>query len=240
MSNTVAAILVGGKGTRLQSVISDLPKPLAPVAGEPFLFHVIRHLAKAGVKEIILLTGYMHDNMVEACGDGSRFGISIRYSRETEPLGTGGAVANARHLLSNYENFILLNGDTFFDASISQLIHQNMQDEIGLMGVTRIEDAARYGSLQINPTSHRIETFLEKHHSTSEFVNAGIYKLSNRILQKIPDNQFVSLEQDIFPTLIQQNETLTAVILNGNFHDIGLPESYASFGKKMEAQGEAS
>lgn len=235
--NTVAAILVGGKGTRLQSVISDVPKPLAPIAGEPFLFHLIRLLISTGIQEIILLTGYMHEKIHAACGDGQKFGISIRYSHETEPLGTGGAIQNAKSLLENYEQFILLNGDTYYDAAISQLIQHPLQTEMGLIGVTQIHDASRYGSLQINPQTHRIENFLEKQHSTTQFVNAGIYKLSSRILQKIPEKKFVSLEQTVFPALIQQQEILTAVILNGNFHDIGLPESYAAFDQKIKTEG---
>jgi len=229
----VAAILVGGKGTRLQSVISTVPKPLAPIAGEPFLFHLLRLLKKAGIEKIILLTGYMHKQIKEACGDGKHFQLDICYSEENEPRGTAGAIRNAQHLLREHTDFLVLNGDTFFDESILEIIHHSLaSNELGLIGVTQILDATRYGSLQINPENFYIEKFLEKNQATSEFVNAGIYKLSAKILNHIPENSMQSLEYDIFPKLTQQKNTLKAVILKGKFHDIGLPESYHAFNQQ--------
>src|SRR3989344_9142075 len=106
-----ALILVGGLGTRLQPVVRDVPKPMADVNGRPFLEYVINHLKKFGVKEIILATGHMHEKIESYFGDGSKFGVKIKYSVETQPLGTGGAVRLARLLIG--ERFLLVNGDTW-------------------------------------------------------------------------------------------------------------------------------
>lgn len=228
-----AAILVGGKGTRLSSVISDVPKPLAPIGDKPFLFHVLNLLARAGIQKVILLTGYMHEKIVAACGNGDEFGLQIAYSHETQPLGTGGALSNAKHLLSEYDDFILLNGDTYFDSSIINLIqHPLSADDIALIGVTHTTDTNRYGSIQIEPESLRITAFLEKSNTQASYVNAGIYKLSTKILAHIPEQQFLSIEQNIFPDLIHNNHQLKAIMLDGGFHDIGLPESYFAFNKE--------
>jgi NDP-sugar pyrophosphorylase family protein len=232
----VAAILCGGKGTRLQPVVSNVPKSLAPVAGEPFLFHLIQLLSQLGIKKIVLLTGHMHDAIFTACGDGKKFGVEISYSRETEPLGTAGAIYHAKNILMNHEHFIVLNGDTFFDESITALINKPMQNEIGLIGVTPLNEPSQYGSIQFDD-NHHIHSFLEKNLQSTDYVSAGIYKFSKNILEKISEkfsgNQMVSLEQDIFPELILQKNILKAIVLQGQFHDIGTPERYNNFNKKI-------
>ncbi len=275
MMNTLAAILVGGKGTRLQSVISDVPKPLAPIHGKPFLFHLIELLQAQGIKHILLLTSYMHEKIFEACGNGEQWNINITYSRENEPLGTAGALRHAEKILSRHENFLLLNGDTYFDASIKNIIDTPLDKNIfGLIGVNIVDDANRFGSVLIDPDTFQIKSFLEKCHASrapfapagvqidnqpscqhafswhpvplkkdtgchlsqktlgwhdKSFVNAGIYKLSSKIISMIPENKFVSLEKEIFPTLIQQDYFLKAIFLEKLFHDIGTPESYFAF-----------
>src|SRR5262249_48269949 len=110
---TIAAILVGGKGTRLRPLISNLPKPLAQVNGECFLYLLLREIKNAGINRVLLLTGYMHDEILAACGDGRNFGLEIDYSQEFQPLGTAGALKNAQHLLPDTEHFLLLNGDSY-------------------------------------------------------------------------------------------------------------------------------
>lgn len=228
---TVAAILVGGKGTRLRPLVADVPKPLANVAGEPFLFILLRELAALGIQKVILLTGYLHDKMVEACGDGSQFNLSIQYSRELEPLGTGGALANAHALLKDHAEFVLLNGDTYITCSLRDFFQQMLKPtSIGAIGVIQPDDAKRYGTVALDPTTRDIIAFREKDEKTTTgLVSAGIYKLSSDIFNYIPEGQASSLEQDIFPFLIAKGHALQSFFLNGMLCDIGLPESYVGF-----------
>lgn len=236
-SNSLAAILVGGKGTRLQSVVSDVPKPLAPIHGEPFLFYLFKMLAKLQIKNVLLLTGYMHDAIAATCGQGEKWGLNILYSRETEPLGTGGALRHAENILKHYDDFILLNGDTYFDGSIVSLTQQPVNENApAAIGVTPVTNVEHYGSLTLDSDTHQITFFREKNHAGPGYVNAGIYKLSTTLLSHIPQNCFYSLENDLFPALIAQRIFLKAVMLPGKFHDIGTPESYYDFNARNLAE----
>ncbi|TAK79434.1 MAG: nucleotidyl transferase [Gammaproteobacteria bacterium] len=224
---TTAAILVGGKGTRLQSVISDVPKSLAPIAGEPFLYLLLRHLKSAGIQRVILLTGYMHDKIQAACGDGSLFGLDIIYSQEPTPLGTGGALWHGRSYLSSQNSFLLLNGDSYIDNPLTEFIQQPLEkDAIGIIGAIRSEEYERYGSLLIDKDQF-ITGFFEKSQKNTGLVNAGIYKFSSKLLEMI--NGPSSLEYDVFPYLINHGHLLAAHLLEGKFTDIGTPESYLAF-----------
>lgn len=228
-----AVILVGGKGTRLQSVVSDVPKPLANVAGEPFLFLLLKMLAKEGIEKIILLTGYMHEKIVAACQDGKQFGVQISYSHEHAALGTAGALRNAEKLLNNLDDFILMNGDTYLNCSIKPLLsHPLPTDVLGILSVCQPEETQRFGTVILEPPNI-IKAFLEKDSQSSGLVNAGIYKLSCDILPYIPKNQFCSLETDIFPQLAVK-KALHGLIQDGLFYDIGTPESYAAFNTKIK------
>jgi NDP-sugar pyrophosphorylase family protein len=226
----VAAILVGGKGTRLKPLVADVPKPLANVAGEPFLFLILRELASVGIRKVVLLTGYMHEKIVEACGHGQQFGLEIIYSQENEPLGTAGALKHAQSMLQAYPEFILLNGDTYLDCSLKDFIQCKLKDKsFGMIGVTKPDDVKRYGSVVINQATQDVEEFREKDNNNTGWVSAGIYKLSSRIFDLIPEGQSSSLETDIFPHLVQEKMILQSFLLEGMFCDIGVPESYAVF-----------
>lgn len=240
-SPKVAAILVGGKGTRLRSIVSDVPKPLAPVAGEPFLFIILRQLASIGISRVILLTGYLHEQIQVACGDGHQFGLEVIYSEEKSALGTGGALLQAKPYLENNADFILMNGDTYLDCPLNHFLQFPMDANlIGLVGAMRPEITERFSHLEVHP-----ETLLIQHFSAQQtketakkgFVNAGIYRLSSAIFDKIPQNQFCSIETDIFPSLIQAGLNLKVFPLAGEFIDIGVPESYKAFTLKMTGRG---
>ena len=228
----VAVILAGGKGSRLKPLISDVPKPLANIAGKPFLFLLLEMLAASGIKKVVLLTSYMHEKIKVACQDGEAFGLEILYSEEKEPLGTAGALRHAKHLLNSHENFILMNGDTYLDCSIeSMLTHSLTHGILGIISLCQPEEIARFGSVQLGE-NNIIEAFREKDTQSTGFVNAGIYKLSREILKLIPENQFCSLETDIFPTLVRK-KALLGLPLEGLFYDIGTPESYTAFHLKQ-------
>jgi len=226
---STAAILVGGKGTRLQTVVSDVPKPLAMIAGEPFLFLLLRDLATAGIAKVILLTGYQHEKIVAACGDGKNFGLEIVYSRETEPLGTGGALLQARNCFAGADSFILLNGDTYIECSLTDFIQQDLNDMLGALGVSSLNEVKRYGSVKVNPENNMIEGFYEKSDQPTGLVSAGVYKFSTRLFSLFSGNETCSIESDILPRVIQLGEKISAFSLEGSFYDIGLPESYANF-----------
>ncbi|EKD77217.1 MAG: nucleotidyl transferase protein [uncultured bacterium] len=225
----IAAILVGGKGSRLQSVISDVPKPLAPVGDTPFLFLLIRKLASYGIKNIILLTGYLHDKIESTCGNGNQLGVDIIYSREETLLGTAGALLFAAPYLKTESTFLFLNGDTFFSGNLNNFIMQSLDDNVALIGVKKVKEADRFGSIYLKSHSNEIAFFAEKQQQQNGLVSAGIYKLSPAVFSAIPENQAYSLETELYPQLLTQGKKLSVVELDGVFYDIGTPESYAEF-----------
>lgn len=227
MLRKVAAILVGGRGTRLQPLISHVPKPLAPIGNKPFLFLLIEALIAIDYKNIVLLTGYRHEAMVDAFKD-HRFDANIIFSRETVALDTAGAIQQARAHLDGYPEFLLLNGDTYLEDFVT-VAKTAIQDESVLMGVVRPRETDRYGSIQFDLSTGRITGFFEKQAGEALFVNAGIYKFSHTIFSSIPIGQAYSLERELFPKLLANGAILRALPLVGTFYDIGLPESYLEF-----------
>lgn len=223
-----AVILVGGKGTRLRSVVTDLPKPLAPIAGRPFLDHLLKDLSQQGIKEVILAVGYMGDKFMPYLERSAEFGLqSIQISREKELLGTGGALTLLRDRINTGERFLLVNGDTFFQGNLKEFLTKKMEPKSIHIGLCYVDDLSRFGSVQLEEDG-RVIAFFEKQPGKSGLVNAGIYLLSSDILSLIPDSQVTSLEADIFPQLVRQKR-LSAERLHGSFFDIGIPESYFSF-----------
>jgi NDP-sugar pyrophosphorylase family protein len=229
----LAVILVGGKGTRLLEAVSDRPKVLALVNGEPFINLLFKQLSDAGIEDILLLTGHMHDLVLKTCGLESPFGQKILYSQELIPLGTAGALVNAKDILCEWPEFLLLNGDTYFDASLAPVFNTKIHDDqVAIISAMYTNDCRRYGRLIFSEDA-LLEGFLEKENNiNSGWVSNGICKLSNKILDFIPKGQMSSLEQDIFPKLLEQGYKIKVSCLKGFFHDIGLPESYAYFNFK--------
>lgn len=223
-----AVILVGGKGTRLRSVITDLPKPLAPIAGRPFLDHLLKDLGQQGIKEVILAVGYMGEKFIPYQNRSSEFGFkSIQISQEKQLLGTGGALTLLRDKISANERFLLVNGDTFFQGNLKDFLTRKIEPMSAHIGLCYVDDLTRFGSVQLGQEG-KVLAFIEKQPGKSGLVNAGIYLLSSEILELIPDSQVTSLEGDIFPQLVQQRR-LSAERLRGSFFDIGIPDSYFSF-----------
>jgi NDP-sugar pyrophosphorylase family protein len=221
-----ALILAGGLGTRLRSAVADRPKPLAPVAGQPFLSYLLEQLECAGLKRAILCTGHMGEQIEQAFGQ--QFGkLQLLYSHETTPLGTGGALANAVASLDD-AHFLALNGDSYcrFDLPSFQRFHQNRRAAATLL-LTAVPDPARFGLVQRDPDGASVQ-FKEKSNvrpTGPMTINAGVYLLDRRFLQGIPPDQPVSLEKDIFPQWIGRG--LFGHRTVGPFIDIGTPEAYA-------------
>ena len=217
-----AVILVGGLGTRLQNVVADRPKPMAIINGRPFLEILVAQLARAGVRDVILCVGHRAEVIEEHFRDGSRNGISIRYAREKELLGTAGAVRNALDMVSS-ESFFVLNGDSYCSVDFSKLAaHHCGRDAAATIVAVETADCSRYGKLQLKADGV-VEGFIEKADASgSGWINAGIYLLQQAALQCLTPNKSASLERDVFPGLAKQH-ALHAMKTTGAFIDIGIP-----------------
>ncbi|MGH7597992.1 MAG: nucleotidyltransferase family protein [bacterium] len=228
-----ALILAGGLGTRLRSVVNDKPKPMAAVSDKPFIEYQIEFLKRYDINHLILCVGYLYEQIQNYFGNGGKWGIRIDYSIEKELLGTAGALKQAQSFID--ETFLVLNGDTYFDINLKDLIkfHQRKNaehDSIGTLALTAIQDARNFGAVTID-AEHKILRFEEKAEraEASKLINAGIYVLAPEILQHIPSAQKVSLEKETFPALLNQGHRLFGYETTGYFVDIGTPAGYQGF-----------
>jgi NDP-sugar pyrophosphorylase family protein len=224
-SETKAVLLVGGLGTRLRTVVPSAPKPLALVGNRPFLELLIRQLGSQGIRSLIMCTGYLADQIESEFGDGSGLGVTIEYSKEPEPLGTAGAVKFAESFLQGVPDFLVMNGDSFLELDLNQLIQlHRTHGGLATMAVVSVENAGRYGTVHVD-SDNKVTAFCEKTGSDSPgLINAGVYVFSPAILELIPAGP-VSLENDIFPRLL--DEGVYASREQGVFVDIGTPADYA-------------
>lgn len=219
-----AIILAGGFGTRLQSVIQNVPKPMAPICGEPFLNFQLRYLRYYGIKHVILSVGYLHEK-IETYYQNNFAGISIQYVIEAEPLGTGGGIRLAFEACKE-SHALVLNGDSFFDVNIHDYV--NTYSSIKAMhaiAIREVNDAARYGTIE--NIDQKITSFREKsgiHHPGK--INGGVYILNKtHFLENTPVMQNFSIEKDFFEKQIQLN-FIAGIEYNSYFIDIGIPEDY--------------
>ena len=217
------AILAGGKGTRLRQVVWDRPKPLALVAGQSFLEHILARLGRDNFHEVTLCVGHMSE-MVEATLGRERYGMRLRYSREQTPLDTAGALRHALpHLPGSH--ILGLNGDTFLDISYADFVARARgADTDAVLGLIRRADAGRYGRVLLDKTG-RVRVFSEKAEGAAGWVNAGIYFFRRELLADLSAGP-LSLERNVLPELAASGR-LAAVPLECEFIDIGTPESYA-------------
>lgn len=215
-------ILAGGRGTRLATVVSDVPKPMAPIQDKPFLEYLINSVKKQGFYNFRLLVGYKSEVIKNYFGDGSAFGVNIQYTTEEMPLGTGGAVKKGI-LDSAFNNFLIFNGDTFFEADLPLLISES-KDQLAI-ALKYFENCERYGQVIID-NNFKIKSFTEKGNNPDDgFINAGIYYLSKSVLNHFPPKDVFSIEQAVMPKLAEKN-LLKGIPLGGKFIDIGIPEDF--------------
>lgn len=217
-----AVILAGGPGVRLQSIIKDIPKPMAPVAERPFLEYLILQLIKSEIKEIILSVGYKRDVIMAYFGNGDKLGVKMSYSEEDVLLGTGGAIKKA-FSLANDEQFIVMNGDSFLQIDFNNFIsfHKKQQAQ-ATIGLVYVSDASRFGRVEINDENEVID-FMEKESGRGGFINGGVYILNSKIVSNIPEGR-VSLEDEVFPSMLKNG--LKGMVVNNFFIDIGIPDDY--------------
>jgi D-glycero-alpha-D-manno-heptose 1-phosphate guanylyltransferase len=217
-----AIILAGGFGTRLRDAVPDLPKPMAPVAGKPFLAWQIEYLTKCGVTHFILSVGYKAQIIRDYFG--SEFsGSKITYAEETEPLGTGGAIQFAlKH--STQERVFVLNGDSLCQTSLVELRSlSESTDGVGIV-VKHVENAGRYGAITFDKSKRLVTSFGEKSSSAPGFINAGIYDIPTKIFDDVQDQLPFAFETSIIQKLVSKN--LYACESGDFFIDIGIPEDF--------------
>lgn len=225
LADVTAAILAGGLGTRLRSQVADRPKVLAPVHGRPYVAYLLDQLAEAGFREVILLTGYLGEQIRSFFGD-TFAGLRLKYSFEPSPLGTAGALRLALPALRS-STIVVLNGDSFCAAPLPEFlaIHRRHSADISLV-LTPVEDCSRYGQVRLAPDS-RVLNFEEKCPAgQAGWVNAGIYLINKLLIEDIPTEKSLSLEREMFPLWAGVRQCF-GFPCKGRFLDIGTPESYA-------------
>ncbi|EAJ4658614.1 D-glycero-D-manno-heptose 1-phosphate guanosyltransferase [Campylobacter coli] len=220
-----AIVLAGGLGTRLRSVVQDLPKPMAPINGKPFLAFVLEHLKKQGITEIILSVSYKYELIQEYFKD-EFHGMKIHYNIEKELLGTGGAIKDALKLVKN--EVYVVNGDTFFDIDLKKLVLNGSKICIALK---QMQNFDRYGTVNVDEQGI-VTSFEEKVFKKQGLINGGIYLLKKDIFDEF------SLEKKFsFEKFLQENFELLKIqtqIFNDYFIDIGVPQDYKLFKKTKE------
>jgi D-glycero-alpha-D-manno-heptose 1-phosphate guanylyltransferase len=217
-----AIVLAGGLGTRLRSVVTDLPKPMAPVAGRPFLACVLDQLVEAGFARVVLAVGYRHEAIRAHFGDTYR-GLALCYSVEAEPLGTGGAIALAFASISSPDPFVL-NGDTYLEIDHRAMLDAHMRAGADLsMAICRVPNIQRYGALELADV--RVSGFREKGATGPGWINGGTYVLGASLRSRLQHRGAFSFEQDLLAPDLHVIRPL-AFPVNGNFIDIGIPDDY--------------
>jgi len=228
-------ILAGGLGTRLQPVVSDVPKCMAPVAGKPFLHYVLDFLRNNGVQHFVISVGYLHE-MIEEYLFKNQGHLNYTLSLENEPLGTGGAIRlGCDKCLEN--NVLICNGDTLYkiDTSALSKLHEEMNAACTL-SLKPMHYFDRYGVVELNE-DHAIKSFKEKQYYTSGLINGGVYALNRQkfLKEKLPEK--FSFEKDYLEKNVKNNEEekpkLYGIIQDDYFIDIGIPEDYERAQKEL-------
>ena len=224
LEHVTAVILAGGMGSRLRPVIADRSKVMAPVNGVPFLTYVFEQLLQWGIRHAVLCTGVFAKSISSWYGSSYR-GLSLAYSYEPSPLGTGGALRHAMKLVSSFP-ILGMNGDSFFDLDVEGLLDwHTTKSGSATIALTHVDQAERYGAVEIDSCS-AVTAFVEKgQKSGPAWVNAGVYLLEQPFLESIPAQQGSSLESDIFPQWMGRG--LYGYRSEGKFLDIGTPSAYS-------------
>jgi D-glycero-alpha-D-manno-heptose 1-phosphate guanylyltransferase len=220
-----AIILAGGFGTRLQEVVKDVPKPMAPINNIPFLDYLLKYLAHYGVKRVVLSVGYLSDKVIMHYGN-SFEGMEIVYSVEEEPLGTGGGIRLAMQQCQSYD-VLVMNGDSFFKIDLVSFAnrHSDYMADASL-ALREVPNASRYGTITLSEFA-KISAFKEKSsHSKPGMINAGVYLLNHdTFIEETPAGKKFSIEKDFFEKKVDKIN-LHGFTYDGYFIDIGIPEDY--------------
>lgn len=221
-----AVILVGGKGTRLRPITTNVPKPVLEVVDRPFLVHMLDWLARHGITEAVLCCGFQTDVLVERLGDHTTSGVSITYVDEPEPLGTAGALKFAEAHL--HDRFVMVNGDLLTDLDLSaQIADHEASGATGTLGLVAVEDPSAFGLVRTDEDG-AVKGFVEKpkpEEIDTDLISAGCYVLERSVLDLIPAGRNVSIEREVFPRLVG-NGLAGFPHRGAYFMDLGTPERY--------------
>lgn len=231
MTTKEAIILAGGFGTRLQGVLKDLPKPMAPVNGRPFLTYILDYLIEYQYNKVVLSVGYLHEKIESFFGTRYK-SLSIDYAVETEPLGTGGGILFAMSKCTT-DNVLVVNGDTLFKVDLDDFerFHAEMGGLLSIV-LREVGDVSRYGSVSIGK-NNMITLFSEKGVTSGRgFINGGVYLIHQKLFVKHPFNGKFSFEKELMEKFYMQ-ELFFAMPSDGYFIDIGIPEDYARAQQEM-------
>ena len=222
-----AVILAGGLGTRLRSEVADVPKPMAPVGGRPFLEHQMQFWIGQGIKRFILSVGYKRDVIMSHFGR-SWGGAVIDYAIEDEPLGTGGGVLVAAAQISEAEPFLLLNGDTFFAISLAEMYAQHARMQADLtVALFKASESGRYGRADLDADG-RLHVLASEPAQAGEYANGGIYCFTKQALAVwlMEPLRKLSFEVDILPQMLKAHQNLWGFKSEAAFIDIGIPDDW--------------
>ncbi|MEO5858605.1 MAG: NDP-sugar synthase [Pyrinomonadaceae bacterium] len=227
-----ALILAGGKGTRLRPLTVYTPKPIVPVINRPFLTYQLDLLRKAGITDVTLSLSYQPDKIEDVLGNGSEFGVNLRFITEPSALGTAGAVRFAVEKAS--EAVLVLNGDILTNVDVAKMVESHAtRKNLITIALARVEDPTKYGLVDLAEDGS-IRSFIEKpkdgtYEGTTKTINAGIYILEPAAVDLIPKGVNSSFEYDVFPKALEQGVAFSGYVLEDDYwQDIGTPQSYLS------------
>ncbi len=222
-----AVILAGGEGTRLRPLTSNQPKPMMPVANRPMMEHIVRLLASHGFDDIVVTVAFLANHIRTYFGDGSDFGVRMRYATEDTPLGTAGSVRNAAEELD--ETFLVISGDVLTDIDLSAFVKAHRSTgAAGSIALKRVDDPVEFG-IVITHEDGSIERFLEKPtwgQVFSDTINTGIYVLEPEVFDFIPEGEVVDFSGDVFPAVLKRGKPLFGYVAEGYWEDVGNLEAY--------------
>ncbi len=225
-----AVILAGGKGTRLRPLTNNVPKALIDIHGRTITEHLFDLFKKYSIRDIILSVGYMKEKIIDYFGDGSKFGINLKYIEEKEPLGTAGPLRLAKNTLN--ESFIVSNGDELKKINIPRMFRlHKRKDALITIALTTVDDPSAYGVAKLDGS--RIIEFVEKpkkEEAPSNLINAGFYLIEPEVIDMIP-NGFAMFEKDVFPKLAKQGK-VRGFPFSGQWFDTGSMERLKKAKKK--------
>ncbi|HBA40533.1 MAG TPA: galactokinase [Deltaproteobacteria bacterium] len=225
MVDVTAVILAGGLGTRLRSVLQGRPKVLAEIQGRPFLAYLLSQLSISGLRTVVLCTGYLGGQIQDRFGDSYR-NLGIVYSREGSLLGTAGALRLALPLFKS-SSVLVMNGDSFCDIDLHVFWDWHCgRRAAATLALVRMVDSMRYGQVRMESDGALLSFEEKSGRGEPGWVNAGIYLLTLKFIQAIPENRAISLEKEVFPAWIGRG--LYGYQTEGRFLDIGIPETYGA------------
>ena len=221
-----AILLVGGKGTRLLPLTLHTPKPMVKLAGVPFIAHQIAYARAHGISRIVVATSYKTEQFLEYLGDGSTFGVEIVHAIESEPLGTGGAIANAATYLDGGERdpIAVLNGDILSAHDISAQIRQHKKLTCDVtLHLVEVDDARPFGSVPTDDNGQIMEFVEKSENPPTKYINAGCYIFTKAVIDQIPKGRVVSVERETFPGLLAAGARVWSFKSHDYWIDIGTP-----------------